>query len=182
MKKNLLVVLVLFAVFAGYETLACADWPGFRGPAHQGQAAAGDFPVVWSPQENITWKVKLPGPGASSPVVKGERVFVTCFTGKKGPELVRHLVCLERKTGKIMWEQKRPAPQPENNYSGQLLQHGFATATPIVEGDRIYVNFCRGGVFAFDLEGKELWHRELGKFRNSFGSGASPSLHGDLLL
>jgi outer membrane protein assembly factor BamB len=179
MKKTLL---FSSALIIGYGMMVRADWPGFRGPGHQGQAGTGDFPIVWGPQENVAWKTKLPGPGASSPVVKGERVFVTCFTGKKGPELVRHLLCLERKTGKILWEQKRPAPQPENNYSGQLLQHGFATATPIVEEDRIYVNFCRGGVLAFNLEGKELWQRELGKFRNSFGSGASPSLHGDLLL
>ena len=76
----------------------------------------------------MAWKVKLPGPGASSPVVKGERVFVTCFTGMKGPELVRHLLCIERKTGKVLWEQKRPALQPENDYAGQRLQHGFVEA------------------------------------------------------
>jgi glucose dehydrogenase len=130
----------------------------------------------------MAWKVKLPGPGASSPVIQGDRVYVTCFTGTKAKELVRILMCLERKTGKILWEQKRPAPQPENDYTGHLLQHGFATGTPIVEGDRVYVNFCRGGVFAFDRDGKEIWHRELGKFLDSFGSGSSPTIHGDLLL
>ena len=64
----------------------------------------------------------------------------------------------------------------------QLLQHGFATATPILDGERIYVNFGRGGVFAFDLEGKELWQRELGKGLNAFGSAASPALYDKLLL
>ena len=126
--------------------------------------------------------MKLPGPGASSPVVQGERVFVTCFTGKKGPEIVRYLICFDRNTGKLLWEQKRPAPQPESDYTGQNLQHGMATATPIIDGARIYVNFCRGGVFAFDLEGKELWHRELGTYRNGFGSAASPSICDNLVL
>jgi outer membrane protein assembly factor BamB len=158
------------------------DWPAFRGPGHQGHAGAGDYPVRWGPKENVAWKAPLPGPGASSPVVQGKHVFITCFTGQKAPTLVRHLFCIDRESGKILWEQKRPAPQRENDYSGHLLQHGFATATPLVDGERVYVNFCRGGVFAFDLNGKEIWHRELGKYLNSFGSGSSPSLHGDLLL
>src|SRR5437763_2848109 len=145
----------LLAMAMSCGTVAGADWPAFRGPGHQGHAEAGDYPIRWDRQENVAWKVKLPGPGASSPVVKGQRVFVTCFTGKKGPELVRHLLCLDRKTGKTLWQQARPALQPESDYAGQQLQHGFATATPIIEGERIYVNFCRGGVFAFDLEGNE---------------------------
>lgn len=175
-------VLLSSALFAGWVTPALADWPGFRGPGHQGHAGPGDFPVRWGSDENVAWKVKLPGPGASSPVVQGERVFITCFTGKKAKELVRFLICVNRKTGKILWEEKRPAPLPENDYAGQILQHGFATGTPMIDGERVYVNFCRGGVFAFDLNGKEVWHRELGKFRNSFGSGSSPSIHGNLVL
>jgi outer membrane protein assembly factor BamB len=174
--------LLLVAMFLGATTEAHADWPGFRGPGHQGHAGKGDYPERWGPDENVAWKVKLPGSGASSPVIQGDRVYVTCFTGTKAKDIVRILICLERKTGKILWEQKRPAPQPENDYTGHLLQHGFATGSPIVEGDRVYVNFCRGGVFAFDKDGKEIWHRELGKFLNSFGSGSSPTILGDLLL
>ena len=166
-------LLISIAVLAG-AAAARADWPAFRGPGHQGQAGPGDYVVRWGPEENVAWKAKLPGPGASSPVVQGERVFVTCFTGTKGPQIVRCLICFDRKTGKLLWEQKRPAPQPESDYAGQILQHGHATATPIVEGERIYVNFCRGGVFAFDLDGKELWHRELGAYRNGFGPSGQP--------
>lgn len=178
MKKILLSAAVWFTC----ATAVVGDWPGFRGPGHQGHAGAGDFPIRWGPLENVAWKVKLPGPGASSPVIQGDRVFVTCFTGKKGTEIVRHLLCLERATGKILWERKRPALQPESDYAGMILQHGLATGTPFVDGDCVYVNFCRGGVYAFDLMGKEIWHRELGKFRNSFGSGSSPSVLGNLLL
>jgi outer membrane protein assembly factor BamB len=169
-------------VFTGLATTARADWPCFRGPGNRGDAGDLALPLRWGPQESVAWKVKLPGPGASSPVVQGDRVFVTCFTGKKGPEIVRYLFCLDRKTGKTLWEQKRPALQPESDYANQLTQHGFATGTPLVDGERVYVNYCRGGVFAFDLDGKEIWHRELGKYRNSFGAGSSPTLFGDLLL
>src|SRR5580765_1161051 len=93
-------LLISFAVMASLESSAWADWPAFRGLNHLGQAGEGDLPIRWGPQENVAWKVKLPGHGASSPVVQGERVFVTCFTGKKGAEIVRHLICVERKTGK----------------------------------------------------------------------------------
>src|SRR5262245_55109342 len=129
--KSFLLSLTIAAIFG---VISRADWPGFRGPGHQGHAGDGDLPVRWGPKENMAWKVEMPGHGASSPVVQGERVFVTCFTGKKGAEIVRHLLCVERKTGKILWEQKRPALQPESNYTGQHLQHGFATPTPIVDG------------------------------------------------
>jgi outer membrane protein assembly factor BamB len=179
MSKSWLTALL---VSIGWATAATADWPGFRGPGQRGQAGDGDYPVQWGPKQNVGWKTKLPGPGASSPVVHGDRVFVTCFTGKKAEDIVRHVLCLDRKSGKILWDEKRPAPQPENDYTKQLLQHGFATSTPVVEGDRVYVNFNRGGVFAFDLGGKEIWNRELGEYLNSFGSGSSPTLHGELLL
>jgi outer membrane protein assembly factor BamB len=161
---------------------AWADWLCFRGPNHQGIAGPGDYPIRWGPKENVAWKVKLPGYGASSPVIQGERVYLTCFTGKKGPEIVRYLMCFERKDGKLLWEQKKPAPQPENDSTGMNLQHGFSTATPIVEGDRIYVNFCRGGVLAFDANGKELWKNELGVYRNGFGSASSPTIYRDYLI
>jgi outer membrane protein assembly factor BamB len=179
MKMLLLIVILLTPVCT---THVRADWLAFRGSAHQGHAGPGDFPIRWGPDENVAWKVKLPGMVASSPVILGDRVFVTCFTGKKGPEIVRYLLCFDRADGKLRWQQKRPALQPESDYVWQIQQHGFATATPIIDGKRIFVNFCRGGVFAFDLDGNELWHRELGNFRNAFGSGASPSMHGDLLL
>lgn len=179
MKKTIVMV---FALFLAVEFGRADDWLSFRGPRHQGHAGPGDYPVKWGPKDTVAWKIKLPGHGASSPVVKGERVFVTSFTGVKGSEIIRFLQCYDRKSGKLIWEQTRLALQPESDYKGQHLQHGFATPTPIVEGDRVYVYYCRGGAYCFDLDGKEIWHRELGKFRNTFGSGASPSIHGDLLL
>src|ERR1700736_3231735 len=91
-------------VLVGCAMVVRADWPAFRGPGQQGQAGDGEYPVRWGPNENVGWKVKLPGPGASSPVVQGQRVFVTCFTGTKAPELVRYLLCLDRKTGKTLWQ------------------------------------------------------------------------------
>ena len=105
--------------------LHAEDWPRFRGPRGDGTSAESTLPVKWGPKENVAWKVELPGPGSSSPIVLGQRVFVTCFSGKKADEIVRHVFCFERTGGKQLWKNSYPAPQPENDYTGHLLQHGF---------------------------------------------------------
>src|SRR5438067_729049 len=111
---------------------AGADWPAFRGPHANGVSDDVGLPVTWGPEQNVVWKVKLPGPGASSPIILGERVFVTCYTdygiGKKGgdvKELRRHLLCLDRKTGKPLWQRDVATRLPETNYNNYLAEHGY---------------------------------------------------------
>jgi outer membrane protein assembly factor BamB len=158
------------------------DWPRFRGPRGDGTSAESDLPLKWGPKDNIAWKVALPGMGASSPIVVGDRIFVTCFSGKVAKELVRHVLCFDRKGGKLLWKNSYAAPLPENDYIKQLTQHGFATSTPVSDGTRVYVHFGRDGVRAFDLDGKLLWHEQVGKIVSTFGSGSSPILFGDKLI
>jgi outer membrane protein assembly factor BamB len=175
-------------VLVALGTLVCAaaaradEWPGFRGPHGNGVADEKTMPVKWGPNENLAWKVKLPGPGASSPVVWGDRVFVTAFTGSKASEIVRYVLCFDRKTGKERWRKDYPAPLPENDYARQVSQHGLTTATPVTDGQRLYVFFGRGGLHALDLDGKPLWQADLGADINVFGSGASPVLVGDRVI
>src|SRR5205807_3027027 len=109
--------------------LPAGDWPGFRGPRGDGTSDERALPQAWGPGKDLAWKVELPGPGASSPVVLGRRVFLTCFTGTRAEELVRHVLCFDRGGGKLLWKNSYPAPQPEQDYVGQLRQHGFATST-----------------------------------------------------
>jgi outer membrane protein assembly factor BamB len=163
-------------------TLHADDWTRFRGPAGDGVSAESSLPLKWGPKENIAWKVELPGPGSSSPIVVGQRVLVTCFTGKKAEEIVRHVMCFDRAAGKLLWKNSYGAPTPEMDYAGHLLQHGFTTSTPITDGQRLYVHFGRDGVRAFDLDGKLLWHESVGRIVSSFGSGSSPFLLGDKLI
>src|SRR6266496_3734378 len=118
-------------VLAAASSLAASDWPGFRGPQGNGVSPETTLPLKWGPDENIAWKVKLPGPGASSPIIWQDQVFVTCFTGKKADELVRYVFAFDRKTGKERWHREFPAPLPENDYQGQVTQHGFTTSTPV---------------------------------------------------
>jgi outer membrane protein assembly factor BamB len=167
-----------------------ADWPGFRGPNGLATSADRGLPIKWGPDENIFWKAKLPGPGASSPVVTGNRVFVTCYSGYGESrstagdisKLTRHLLCLDRGSGKLLWQKDVPAKQPETDIGKMVREHGYATHTPATDGERIYAFFGRTGVFAYDLTGKELWSKEVGKYVNAFGSGASPVLYKNLLI
>lgn len=181
---------VVLGILLILPCLAIADWPGFRGPKGTGISDEKGLPVTWSEKNNIAWKTRLPGPGASSPAIWGDRVFVTCWTGyaesrdNRGDlkKLRRHLVCLDRKSGKILWKSDVPAKLPEVEWGRALSQHGYTTSTPVTDGKRVYVFFGKTGVFAYDFKGNRLWHTEVGKYLNNFGSGSSPALWKNLLI
>ena len=157
--KRTLFAIVLIGVLG---PAAAADWLQFRGPGGLGIAPDKGMPLKWSADTNLAWKAELPGPGASSPIVVGDRVFVTCYSGyglsKDEPgdqkNLKRHLVCVDRKTGKMLWTRDVAALVPEPNYAGFQSLHGYASSTPVSDGKNVYVFFGKTGVFAFDLDGK----------------------------
>jgi outer membrane protein assembly factor BamB len=162
------------------------DWPGFRGPSGQGTAEI-ELPLNWSSTENIAWKTKLPGPGASSPIVFGEHIYLTAYSGFFVPDqpqgtqadLKRHLLCLDRRTGQEVWQKTVPAKLPEED---RIRDHGFAANTPAVDDQRIYCFFGKTGVMAFDHAGKQLWEADVGSKTSGWGSAASPVLYKDLVL
>lgn len=170
------------------------DWLRFRGPNGSGIAVEDEkAPTKWSPKENLKWKVPLPGPGVSSPIVVGEKVFVTCYSGygvdRRNPgqmeNLKRHLVCVDRNKGKILWNKAIPATLPEDAYRGAgVPSHGYASHTPCSDGERVYVFFGKTGAIAFDMDGKKLWETNLGKGSDprSWGSASSPILYKDSLI
>ncbi|MGQ9576424.1 MAG: outer membrane protein assembly factor BamB family protein [Thermoguttaceae bacterium] len=147
-------------------------------------------PAQWSDTENLAWKTPLPGFGSSSPIVVGERVFVTCYSGyATGPEepgrledLRHHVVCMRLGDGKILWEKAFPAAQPERAYEGFITNHGYASATPASDGQAVYVFFGRSGVYAFSLSGQQLWHASVGTRTHAWGSAASPVLYENLVI
>ena len=170
------------------------DWPRFRGPNGSGIAEdSSEMPIEWGPQKNIVWKLKLPGPGASSPIICGDQVFVTCYSGHgtsrdnvgQIENLKRHLVCVDRKTGKQQWVRTVAATLPEDTYSGMgIPAHGYASHTPVADGERVYVFFGKSGVHCFDLEGNELWKANVGTGSDPkrWGSSSSPIVHEDLVI
>src|SRR5688500_14641372 len=101
----------LILVLALTSSLLSEDWPRFRGPRGDGTSAESAMPLKWGPKENVAWKVELPGPGSSSPIVVGDRVFVTSFSGKLAKDIVRHVQCYSRRNGKILWHRSFPGPQ-----------------------------------------------------------------------
>jgi outer membrane protein assembly factor BamB len=170
------------AFFTLVGVVSGGEWPAFRGPHGNGVADETELPLKWSATENIAWKVPLPGPGASSPIVWGDRVFVTAFTGTRASEIVRHVLCFDRGTGAKRWQKDYAAPLPENDFAKQIRQHGLTTNTPATDGKRVFVYFGRGGLFALDLDGNPLWQADLGEGFNVYGSGASPLLDGDRVI
>jgi outer membrane protein assembly factor BamB len=167
------------------------DWARFRGPNGTG-ISRDSVPTTWSDSENLRWKTKLPGFGSSSPIVVGSRVFVTCYSGYGVGEreagrpatLRRHLLCINRETGAILWQQKVDAELPEDDFSGYLTEHGYASNTPTSDGQHVYVFFGKSGVLAFDLEGKQLWSDGVGKESSNrrWGSAASLTLYQNAVI
>jgi outer membrane protein assembly factor BamB len=155
---------------------AAGQWPRWRGPTGMGTTLEKDLPLKWSASENIAWKAEIPGAGNSSPVLWGERVFLTTAfeAGKR-----RSLVGVSRADGQVLFVKDAPAVDPE----GRVIQkNGYASGTPVVDGERVIAFFGNAGLVAFTLDGEVLWSRPLGPFDAMHGTGASPVLCGDLVV
>lgn len=164
-----------------------ASWPRFRGPDGLGISHATGVPLEWSADRNVAWKTALPGPGASSPIVHGERIYVTCYTGYLVPgqpggsleQLKRHLIALRTDNGEILWDRAVGARLPEEN---RIREHGYAASTPAADTERVYVFFGKGGVIAYDHEGRQRWQADVGTKTSGWGSAASLVLYEDLVF
>ena len=189
-----LFALSLWGASSEMNSVQGSDWDRFRGPNGTGISPDTDpLPATFSETENLQWKVALPGAGVSCPIVVGDKVFVTCYSGygldRQNPgeieSLKRHLVCIDRASGKTLWEKTVDAVQPEDRFSGAgVPEHGYASHTPTSDGTNVYVFFGKSGVFAYDLDGKELWHTNVGKESDDrqWGSSSSPILTGNVIV
>jgi outer membrane protein assembly factor BamB len=169
----LISIVLLWAVLA-----ASADnWPSWRGPEGTGHSKEQDLPLKWSQTENVRWKAPLPGPGMSSPIVWGDRVFVTQSLDRDGRQ--RALLCLDRKDGKQLWQKVVEYPEKESTYQSE--PH-YASSSPTTDGERVVAWFGSAGVYCYDFQGKQLWSRDLGKAEHIWGSASSPVFYGDLVI
>ena len=183
----------LVAMIASSELVVAADsptsdvnWPAFRGAGGMGVSSAKNLPVEWGTDKNIAWKASLPGAGASSPVVFGDRIYLTAYSGFFAPgqdgkkdDLKRHLIALKRKDGSTVWDQAVPAKLPEED---RIRDHGFAANTPAVDTSGIYVFFGKTGVFCFTHDGKQKWQADVGSKTHQWGTSSSPVIYDDLLF
>lgn len=139
-----------------------AQWTGFRGPLRNGIAKDAKPPLDWSDDKNLSWKLALPGPGSSSPMIHGKHLVVLCYTGygdhlDNGGEpekLVRHVICIDRSSGKQMWSKALKDPLSKEARQVQLKNHGFATPTPTTDGELIYAYLGHVGLVALDFAGE----------------------------
>ncbi len=167
----------LMALAAGVSLMSVAggSWPEWRGPGRSGVAEERGLPTRWSAEENVRWKMALPDRGNSTPVVWGNRVFITQPIEKEGKRL---LMCVDRISGKELWRAGTTYNLPEESHE----TNPQCSASPATDGERVVAWFGSAGVFCYDVEGKELWRRDLGKQKHSWGYSASPVLHKDLAI
>jgi outer membrane protein assembly factor BamB len=182
-------------------------WPAWRGPRACGVAPTAQPPLTWSESRNIKWKVPVPGQGTSSPVVWGDRIFfLTAIetdrqgtpapapkplvtdpnapaSGGKRPKNIYKfdVVCLDRSTGRILWEKTAREEVP---HEGHSPEHGFASYSPVTDGVYVWAAFGSRGVHCYDVNGVHRWSRDLGRMATklTFGEGSSPALAGDALI
>src|SRR4051812_12311209 len=164
---------------------AAADWPSFRGPTGMNTSDDSKIPTKWDDDTNLRWKLDLPGKGFSSPIVVGDKVFVTCWSGdtRDLSKLERHLVCVDRNKGKVIWKKAAKAVLPEFRSGGSFSYHGYASSTPCSDGERVYTYYGTTGLLAYDLKGNKLWQKSCGTGqRTRFGSASSPILYKNLVI
>lgn len=166
---------LMFSLIVGAALASPAgaeDWPRFRGPNGSGVSTNPSAPVKFGPSENLIWKAPVPF-GRSSPVIGGDRIFLTASEGEK---LI--VMALDRKSGRIRWrrEIQRTHQTPRYKYNDA------AAPTPVTDGKNVYAFFADLGLISFDARGKERWRVPLGPFDTFYGLSSSPILHGDTLL
>ena len=177
-----------------------SNWPHWRGPLGTGVSPTGQPPVEWSEDNNIRWKIDLPGRGHATPIVWGDRVFLTTaepfgprleprMSGRPGEHdnlavSQRHrfiALAVSRQTGKLLWQQTLSEALPEEgaHYSASL-----ASASPVADAQHVFAFFGSHGLFCLDHDGKQIWKKDLGRMhtKHGHGEGASPVLHGQTLV
>lgn len=170
------VILATFVVtlLVSFSNAQDANWPQWRGALGNGHAPDMELPVNWT-EKDVVWKTELKGFGQSSPVVWGDKIFLTSALEGGRSRLV---LCLDRDNGEVLWERVAWTGEPEPSHRMNL----HASATCATDGERVVAFFGKGGLHCYDLDGKPLWSRDLGEFASPWGTAASPIIVDDLVI
>jgi outer membrane protein assembly factor BamB len=153
------------------------QWPRFRGPTGQGMTGKSHLPVHWGAgSSNIVWRTRVPQPGNSSPVVWDERIFLT---GAQPDGQARYTYCFSRLDGRLLWQRAAPPKPPEPRVRDK---NGYASATPVTDGQRVIVFLGSCGLVCYDMQGTLLWNFDDMQFDTTHGTGSSPLLYRDLVI
>lgn len=165
-------IVIIGAFLATTMLAAAANWPQWRGPAFNGSSPEKNLPSSWTKTENIAWQLALPGPSAATPVIWNDHVFISS-ADTAGQTL--QALCVDRKTGKIRWQQQTASGIQRDNRSN------FASPSPVTDGERVIFFYGSGELVAFDMDGKRIWARNLqndyGEFAFLWTFSSSPSLY-----
>jgi outer membrane protein assembly factor BamB len=192
-------LLILLAMLLAAPAQA-EHWASWRGPNDNGMAN-GDAPTRWSDTENIKWKTEIPGRGHSSPVIWGDRIFLTTaipvgtvaakpanagrFGGGEGPLVEHHfdVLCIDRNSGKLLWQRTANVATPHEGYHREY--GSFASNSPVTDGEHVFAFFGSRGLYAYDFEGNLKWKKDFGvkmAMHMAFGEGIAVVLEDDRLL
>jgi outer membrane protein assembly factor BamB len=158
------------------EGEAAKYWPRWRGPSGQGLVSGTSYLDRWSATENVVWRTQVPGAGNSSPIVWRDRILVT--TAYEGGRRLS-VLAFRRSDGTRLWETFAPEGRRD---TGAHFKNGHASATPATDGERVYASFGTRGLLALDMNGKILWHRDLGQMDAYHGTAGSPLLYKDRII
>ena len=167
--------LTYLAILSGVDCLR-GDWPQFRGPDGQGHSDQTGIPIQWKEGENITWKTAVPGQGWSSPVIAGNQVWMTSAEAE-GKSL--RAICIDKRSGKLLHNVEVLTPEDAGPHHRLT---GYASPTPVLDGERVYVHFGPRGTACLNTAGRILWKNTEFKYNVIQGGASSPSLHGDMLI
>ena len=190
-------LLLAVALPSGQEGPDAEFWARWRGPLNTGVSPTANPPLAWSETQNIRWKVEIPGRGFASPVVWGDRIFVTTAVpadvagdaqhAPRGGEAARRVhrfvvMAIDRETGRTIWE--RVAHEQEPHEAGHPANSTWASSSPLTDGERLYAYFESFGLYAYDMDGTLIWAKDFGdkRMRNEFGEGSTPALFGNTLV
>ena len=157
------------------EGEAAGYWPHWRGPSMQGIVHGSGYPERWSATENVLWKVPVPGRGHSSPIIWGDRLFLTT-AAENGSR--RSILCYSRSDGSLLWDTVVPESETEQVHQ----KNSYASSSPATDGKRIYAYFGSAGLLAVDFDGKVVWHSKFGPINLYHGPGGSPLLYRDRII
>ena len=170
-------LIVKFALLFLTSSIASAEgeWYQWRGPSQDSHTAERDLPVEWNAND-IAWKSQLPGLGQSTPILWGDRIFLTSATDRGATRLI---MCLDRKDGSMLWQDEVWSGRPEDSHQ----MNGWASASCVSDGEHVYAFFGHGGgLFCYTLDGQPVWKKPLGEFAGPWGTAAAPLLVDNLVI
>lgn len=176
MKPAFFLALITGTLLGSLASLPANSWPAWRGDAlGSGRTSETNLPITWDEDNNVRWRIDLPEAGNSTPIVHGNKIFVT---QPVSDTQWRGLMCFDRASGKLLWKNGVTYDKAERTHRA----NPYCSASPATDGEIVFAYYGSAGMAAYDLEGKELWRRDFGAIDHVWGNSTSPVIYDDLVI